>query len=292
MSQIVDKLIKVLTWIIGVPIILFAGWLMLRAFVGDQFIVPSDSMLPTLIPGDRILVNKMIYGARIYKCYDFSEEASLSSFRMPGIRNIRVNDVVVFNAPYGFNQRRIKFQINYVFLKRCIGTPGDSLSIENGYFRNNRHPGLIGNEEQQRRLSETPDSLIHPGVLWAMPFDDQLFGWTIKNFGPLYIPQSGVQIQLTRRNFKLYKSVIEYETGQDLKYEETRAQLNGNPLDEYTFRKNYYFFCGDHVLDSRDSRYLGFVPEEFIIGIAKRINYSKDSNRSKRRLDRIWQKIR
>lgn len=262
-----------------------------RIFICDQFVVPSDSMEPTMIAGDRILVNKMVFGARIYKDFDFSDKASLSSFRMPGTRGVHVNDVVVFNAPYGYSKKRITFQINYVYSKRCIGTPGDSISIKNGFFVNNRFPGIIGNEEQQQRLSETPDSLIYPKVLRAMPFNDQLFGWTIKNFGPLYIPQAGEKIKIDLCSYKLYRRVIEYETGLSMKQKETCVFLNGVPLDEYTFKKNYYFFCGDNVSNSKDSRYLGFVPEEFIIGVAQRISYSKNPQSGKKRLNRIWRKI-
>lgn len=44
---------------------LFAGWLLVRIFCCDQFVVPSESMMPALLPGDRILVNKLLAGSRI-----------------------------------------------------------------------------------------------------------------------------------------------------------------------------------------------------------------------------------
>lgn len=262
-----------------------------RVFICDQFVVPSDSMTPTLIVGDRILVDKLIAGARIYKKFEFGKDIPLRSFRMPGIRKVRVNDVVVFNAPRGYDRSRIEFRINYVYSKRCVGTPGDSVSVREGYFCNNRYSRPIGNPEQQRRLAETPDSLIHPKVLRAMPYDDRRFGWTIKNFGPLYVPQAGARIELDWRNYKLYKLVIEYETGGQLKYTEDRALLDGQPLPEYTFRNDYYFFCGDNVSDSKDSRYLGFVPEEFIIGVVRRISYSEDPYTHNRRSGRWWKRV-
>lgn len=43
--------------------------------------------------------------------------------------------------------------------------------------------------------------------------------------------------------------------------------LGQTPLNEYTFKGNWYFLGGDNVLDSRDSRYFGLVPEEYIVGI-------------------------
>ena len=35
----------------------------------------------------------------------------------------------------------------------------------------------------------------------------------------------------------------------------------------YTFRQDWYFFVGDNVTNSRDSRFFGFVPADFVIGI-------------------------
>lgn len=65
--------VNIASWTVIVcfcAVVLFVGY---RVFVYDRFVVPSDSMTPTLIPGDCILVNKLIFGARIYKNHDFSE---------------------------------------------------------------------------------------------------------------------------------------------------------------------------------------------------------------------------
>lgn len=287
----IRRILKYLFWTCGIGCLLFAGWLLLRIFVCEQFVVPSDSMNPTLIVGDRILVNKLIAGARIYKKFEFAQDIPLRSFRIPGLRRVRVNDVVVFNAPHGWDRGRIEFRINYVYSKRCVGTPGDSISVRNGFFHNNRHPGPIGDYGQQLRFSGMPDSLISPTVLRAMPFDDSLFGWTIKNMGPLYVPQAGCRIELDERNFKLYRQVVEYETGGRLEFDGQRALLDGEPLASYTFSGDYYFFCGDNVADSKDCRYLGFVPGEFIIGVVRRINYSEEAYTGRRRSERRWKRV-
>lgn len=135
---------------------LFAGWLFLRIFICDQFVVPSESMMPTLLPGDRILVNKLLAGSRIYSKLEFRQGVPLRSFRIPGLRGVHVNDVVVFNAPHGYDRDRIEFRINYVYAKRCVGTPGDSIAIRNGYFCNNRYKGIIGDAGEQGRLAAMP----------------------------------------------------------------------------------------------------------------------------------------
>lgn len=282
--------IKYICWIFASGCLLFTGWLLLRIFICDQFVIPSDSMAPTLIAGDRILVNKLIAGARIYTKLEFGQDIPLRSFRIPGFRPVRVNDVVAFNVPHGYKRDRIEFCINYVYAKRCVGTPGDSVSIRDGYLRNNRYTGDIGCAGQQRMFSALPDSLIPPTVLRAMPFDDGLFGWTIKNFGPLYVPRAGARIPLDFRNYELYRQLVEYETGGNLTFGE-KALLDGHPLEEYTFRRNYYFLCGDNVANSEDSRYWGFVPEEFIIGVISRITYSEEPVSGQRRPDRRWKPV-
>ena len=47
--------------------------------------------------------------------------------------------------------------------------------------------------------------------------------------------------------------------------------MDGKPVKEYRFRGDWYFFGGDNVLNSKDSRYIGLVPEEYIVGIATHV---------------------
>jgi signal peptidase I len=69
------------------------------------------------------------------------------------------------------------------------------------------------------------------------------------------------------------------------------CKLDGRPIGEYIFKENYYYTGGDNVSDSKDSRYWGFMPEEFIIGVATRISYFRDRHTDKFRWDRLWKKI-
>jgi len=49
--------------------------------------------------------------------------------------------------------------------------------------------------------------------------------------------------------------------------------ISNQRVVEYCFKKNWVFLGGDNVLDSKDSRYLGLIPEEFLIGVATRKLY-------------------
>lgn len=282
--------------IIYVVVIFLAAAAVLAAvlpvFVCDQFRIGGVSMEPTLHTGDHILVNKLLMGARIYKKYDFSGP-DMESFRMPGLRSLRPGDVAVFNYPEGRRKGKIGFKINFVYAKRCIGCPGDTVSIKDGYYINSRFPRLlIGSAMMQEALSGTPDDLLEKRGVYikAMPYSAE-FGWTIRNFGPLYVPEKGGKVALDTCSVKLYRKIIEFETGSSPEIREGSVYVDGKKTSEYVFHKDYCFFGGDNVLNSRDSRYFGFVPEEYVIGISDRILFSRNPYTGKTDWKRILRRI-
>ena len=255
-SDLIYSILKIFTITLAV---LMALAVILPVFVCDQFRIGGVSMSPTLKTGDHVFVNKLLMGARIYTKYDFSDPV-MESFRMPGLRKIRPGDVAVFNYPEGRDRG------------------GDTVSIVDGYYRNSRFPDMtIGSAMMQSTLSGTPDHLLEAqGVyLPAMPFRPE-YGWTIRDFGPLYVPREGGRVAIDTSSVALYSKIIEFETGRLPETRDGKVYISGAEVSEYEFRKDYCFFGGDNVLNSRDSRYFGFVPEEYITGIATRILFSRD----------------
>lgn len=112
------------------------AWLIIRTFVVQGMYVPSESMQRTLNPGDMILVNKLIYGPRIPitpLSIPFTNRyltwIQLPYFRIPGYGTVTRNDIIVFNLPV---DRSKPVDCRELYIKRCIGLPGDSLSIARG----------------------------------------------------------------------------------------------------------------------------------------------------------------
>ncbi len=285
------KVINIASIIVVTGILCYILWLLTRIFLFDQFVIPTESMAPTLVPGDRIIVNKAIAGARIYSDFEFRKEGGeLKSWRTRGLRAVRPNDIVVFNFPH--HGGRISFVINNVYAKRCVGVPGDSVGVADGFFMNSNYPGPIGLLKTQDDLSRTPDSLLAAGVMEAIPHDAHV-GWTIKNLGPLYLPRNGDYIRLAAKEGCIYRMILEWETGKKISvdWENDRVMADGKPIGSHVFAHGYYFLCGDNVSNSGDSRYWGMVPEEYIVGVASLISYSIDKHTNKCRTDRILKKL-
>ena len=153
------------------------------------------------------------------------------------------------------------------YVKRCIGLPGDSLSIRNGIFQIKGYQGIVGNTTSQKEIEKKGKGEFKEGVFYCFPYDTTLH-WNIKKFGPLYIPKAGSSVKMNWQNFLLYKKLIEWERQEHLYYKDTSVYLNNKKIDKYQFQKDYYFMAGDNGEDSQDSRYWGLLPEEYIVGKA------------------------
>jgi signal peptidase I len=101
--------------------------LMVRAMVLETYYVPSESMLPTLLIGDHMLVNKFAYGARV----------PFTGWRLPGTRDPRRGDVVVFELGRKGPSEicpldRCPEHPREGFVKRIVGLPGDTIEVREG----------------------------------------------------------------------------------------------------------------------------------------------------------------
>lgn len=114
--------------------------LILRAFIAEPFRIPSGSMMPTLLVGDFILVNKFAYGLRLPVLHS----------RLSDSEGPERGDVVVFRYPK--NQ-----SVDYI--KRVVGLPGDHVAYYNKQlFINGQPANQIVEDEYQNIDPQRADS--------------------------------------------------------------------------------------------------------------------------------------
>ena len=87
--------------------------LLIRTFVVQAFKIPSGSMIPTFKVGDRIFVNKFLYGAKI----------PFTDFNLPAVRQPKRGDIIVFISPETPKKD---------FVKRLIAVSGERVEIRDG----------------------------------------------------------------------------------------------------------------------------------------------------------------
>jgi signal peptidase I len=148
-------------------------WLFLRTFLVEAFRIPSGSMERTLLIGDFLFVNKLLYGA----------EVPIIRKRLPAIREPERDDVVVFDS---VEEEGLKV------VKRLVGMPGDTLSMEGGLlFRNGRqvdepwaqngNPGAFADAFHRAKMRE-----------WQRPYlvtlDPERYNPDLHDWGPIVVP--------------------------------------------------------------------------------------------------------
>lgn len=120
---------------VGTFAVAIALALSIRAFVIEPYRIPSESMLPTLLIGDHLFVNKFTYGAKL----------PFTDWRLPGLRAPSRGDVVVFNVAR--DERGMIYPVDQrpdlaidQFVKRLVGLPGDLVEVRAGeLYVNDEH---------------------------------------------------------------------------------------------------------------------------------------------------------
>jgi signal peptidase I len=93
----------------GTAALMVALWFLIRAFLFQSFYIPSPSMAPALVPGDRVLVSKMSYR----------------------LHDVHRGDIVVFKRPPGLSRQLAGPEVKDL-VKRVIGLPGDTVEARDG----------------------------------------------------------------------------------------------------------------------------------------------------------------
>ena len=181
-----------------------------RGFIAEPFKIPSNSMMPTLLTGDFVLVNKSAYGIHLpllnTKLFDtgLPERGEVAVFRYPNYEK---------NSTYKGAD----------FIKRIIGIPGDKIVYKN-------------------------DKLIINGKNIDYKFIEKYQGF-----------KSGIAMN----NYIHQQELIKDNNHSILLNPEFYSRSI-----EIVVPEGHYFVMGDNRSRSSDSRFWGFVPEEYLIGKA------------------------
>lgn len=255
---------------------IFLLYVVLQITTVCSFHTPTASMTPTIQPGECGLVSKLKMGARIFNVFKAVKGNHVEIYRLPGYGFLERGDIIVFNYPYIDSDRKrhhITMNMTKYYCKRAIAVAGDTLEIKDCFYRIRGCPDTLGVIAEQKALRDLISHTLHEKPIskeWRKWIEccprDSNIGWTLQNMGPLIIPQKGMQINLSQRNYLIYSKYIEWESGRKLEWVDTTALIDGQPVKTYAFSENYCFAAGDHVADSYDSRYFGLVPEKFIVG--------------------------
>ena len=160
-----------------------AIFLFLRTFLVEAYRIPSGSMIPALLVGDWLFVNKLIYGPHV----------PFTDTNLPGYREPQRGDVVVFVSPYQADEAERGADPTPTLVKRVVGAPGDTVHMRKGVLY------LNGIAQRQgfgaSGFSEAVANSVDPLFDWQKPVSLRAsrFGSappqpTHDDWGPIVVP--------------------------------------------------------------------------------------------------------
>ncbi|RME43022.1 MAG: signal peptidase I [Deltaproteobacteria bacterium] len=216
---------------IGIAIVLA---LFIRTFVVQAFKIPSGSMIPTLLVGDHILVNKFIYGIRI----------PFTHIRLFDFRHPERGEVIVFKYPPDPDKD---------FIKRVVAVPGDTIE-----FRKN---AVFVNGTRVEDFQE--ESVVVNGKPYPLTFLGEYDYDQWSDYAKRCSPDKANRYEerIGERKHEVIYSKLNHPWSLP------------HPLPR-KIPEGYYFVMGDNRNNSSDSREWGLVPMENVLGKALVIYYS------------------
>ncbi|MDR1835241.1 MAG: signal peptidase I [Fusobacteriaceae bacterium] len=236
-ATVIRNVIWLLEFVISTLLILF----LIRTFYLGNFVVPTGSMIPTILEQDRLFANMAVY-----------------RFRKP-----RVGEIFIFKEPVTDKD---------LYTKRVMGLPGDRVSIRDDSL-------YINDKKTGQREYVNAGKLGYD--TWLVPKRGDLVEIIPKMDYTAFLRGRKINVEEVQKHlmddlYEIDKVLPDLEvrvngekTGMllDVLHEKKQLQklMEGETL-RFTLEKDYYFALGDNTRNSFDSRMWGFVAEDRIKG--------------------------
>jgi signal peptidase I len=233
--------------------------LIVRAFIFEPFRIPSDSMMPTLLDGDFIVVNKFAYGLR----WPVVNKKFLNT------GTPQRGEVVVFRYPPDPS-------INYI--KRLVGLPGDRIEVRDDHLVIN---GKVIDQVDKGRFTDGCYLNMRQSIETLGEHTHQV--WSCRMPGGLapardLLASGGSQSLPACDRKKIRES---YNGGYLCDESRSQGQRDANDYElPGVVPAGHYLMIGDNRDNSADSRSWGLVPDKNLVGKATRIWFNFDLQRS------------
>lgn len=268
--------------------------LLVKMLLVTSCIIPFSGMENSLYQGEGILVNKWSYGLRV-------PFPSLWGYHRLGKKPVEKGDIFLFNNP---DPRRESewMERRELFISRCTGVAGDTLMLNRElteiggevlspdskelYAYPSAAEDLVWEALQSIGIAEENKlvSYLSDGS-YIRSFSHYEYYLMVQKLGgkavltpltskqpqevyPFVVPRKGMPVKVYPWNVALLCNTIRAHEHRQAEVCRDTLWVEGVPVSEYAFTKDYYWVSSNDPVNLCDSRLFGFVPEDYIIGKA------------------------
>lgn len=272
----------------GGALLLLAVVLGVRMFCLESFRISTNSMEQALLNGDYVLVNKL-----------------------PMEGNPGRNRVVLFSSPLIRDSLQAP-----LFVSRLVGMPGDTVTVENNSYLINgkqipKSPFTLATYFISKDMETVFKGLLSKLSVPVREWKSEPFGFTLcltafeeykirEELSPgmnghfvqekseeynVIVPKKGRAYRIDEVSLKACREIILHETSGKALFRDGKLFLDGKETNFFYFKQDYYWVLSDNIKQSVDSRHLGFIPADHIIGNVWFCWKSEDPERTFKTID-------